>query len=59
MEDKHVEEIKRHFDIVMESLRDEIMLVIKGQQLLIESIERVEQGQHKIITRLDKFLEKI
>jgi len=54
MEEKHVEEIKRHFDIVAENLRDDIRLVAEGHQVLNRHIEQLEMGQDKVITRLDR-----
>jgi len=54
MEDKYVEEIKRHFDVVAENLRDDIRLVAEGHQVLNRHIEQLEIGQDKVITRLDR-----
>ena len=54
MEEKHVDEIKRHFDIVAENLRDDIRLVAEGHQVLNRHIEQLEMGQDKVITRLDR-----
>ena len=53
MEDKYVEEIKRHFDVVAENLRDDIRLVAEGHQVLNRHIEQLGIGQDKVITRLD------
>jgi hypothetical protein len=36
VEDRAVEEIKRHFDVVAESLKDEIKLIVEGYNLLNE-----------------------
>ena len=38
MEDRAVEEIKRHFDVVAESLKDEIKLIAEGHVLLNKTI---------------------
>ena len=39
MEDKRVEEIKRHFDVVVEGLRDEIKLVGEGHDIIRKEIQ--------------------
>jgi len=39
MEDKQVEEIKRHFDVVVEGLRDEIKLVAEGHDIIRKKIQ--------------------
>ena len=39
MEDKQVEEIKRHFDVVVEGLRDEIKLVGEGHDIIRKEIQ--------------------
>jgi t-SNARE complex subunit (syntaxin) len=41
MEDKQVEEIKRHFGVIAESLRDEIKLVAEGHGLVRKDIQTV------------------
>jgi len=56
VEDKIAEEIKRHFDVVAEDLKDEIKLVAEGYSLLNEKIdelrkENTEQHQ-KILSAL-------
>jgi len=39
MEDKQVEEIKRHFDVVAEGLGDEIKLVAEGHDIIRKEIQ--------------------
>ncbi len=43
MEDRAVEEIKRHFDVVAESLKDEIKLIAEGYSLLNEKIDELRK----------------
>ena len=57
VEDKIVEEIKRHFDVVAEDLKDEIKLVAEGYSLLNKKIdgfrkENTEQHQ-KMLSALN------
>ena len=40
MDNSHMEEIKRHFNIVAEGLKDEIKLVTEGVVNLDEKVER-------------------
>jgi len=42
MDNNLIEEIKNHFDVVAEGLKDEIKLVAEGHVLLNEKIDRVE-----------------
>ena len=42
MDNNLIEEIKNHFDVVAEGLKDEIKLVAEGHALLNEKIDRVE-----------------
>jgi len=39
MEDKQVEEIKRHFDVVVKGLRDEIKLVAERHDIIRKEIQ--------------------
>ena len=39
MEDKTAEEIKRHFDVVAEDLKDEIKLVAEGHSILNRKLD--------------------
>jgi len=43
MEDKQVEEIKRHFDVVVEGLRDEIKLVGEGHDIIRKEIQTLRE----------------
>lgn len=43
MEDRAVEEIKRHFDVVAESLKDDIKLVAEGHVLLNKTIGNLRE----------------
>ena len=43
MEDRAVEEIKRHFDVVAESLKDEIKLIAEGHVLLNKKIDDLRE----------------
>ena len=43
MEDKQVEEIKRHFDVVVEGLRDEIKLVAEGHDIIRKEIQTLRE----------------
>ena len=47
MEDKQVEEIKRHFGVIAESLRDEIKLVAEGHGLVRKDIQTVRGEMRK------------
>jgi hypothetical protein len=47
MEDKQVEEIKRHFGVITESLKDEIKLVAEGHDLVREDIQTVRGEMRK------------
>ncbi len=47
MEDKQVEEIKRHFGVIAESLRDEIKLVAEGHGLVRKYIQTVRGEMRK------------
>jgi len=44
VEDRAVEEIKRHFDVVAESLKDEIKLIAEGHILLNKKIDDLGEG---------------
>jgi len=44
MEGEWVEEIKRHFGVIAESLRDDIKLVAEGHDVLRHSIEDPREG---------------
>ena len=44
MEDRAIEEIKRHFDVVAESLKDEIKLIAEGHILLNKKIDDLGEG---------------
>jgi len=51
VEDKTAEEIKRHFDVVAESLKDEIKLVAEGHSILdrkIDGLDRIDKVDRKI-----------
>ena len=43
MEDRAVEEIKRHFDVVAEGLKDEIKLIAEGHILLNKKIDDLRE----------------
>ena len=43
MEDKTAEEIKRHFDVVAESLKDEIKLVAEGHSILDRKMDGLDR----------------
>ncbi len=61
MEDRAVEEIKRHFDVVAESLKDEIKLIAEGHVLLnktigdlredIDELRKENAQEHAILNR--------
>lgn len=54
MEDKIAEEIKRHFDVVAEDLKDEIKLVAEGYSLLSEKIDGLREEnaeEHAILNK--------
>ena len=54
MEDRAVEEIKRHFDVVAESLKDEIKLIAEGYSLLNEKIDELRKEnaeEHAILNK--------
>ncbi len=66
MEDRAVEEIKRHFDVVAESLKDEIKLIAEGHVLLNKKIDDLREDvdefrkenaeEHTLINkRIDEF----
>jgi len=55
VEDKTAEEIKRHFDVVAESLKDEIKLVAEGHSIL----DRKMDGLDKKVGGLDKKVDKL
>lgn len=58
MEDKIAEEIKRHFDVVAEDLKDEIKLVTEGYSLLNEKIDELRKEnteEHQEILSSVKF----
>ena len=66
MEDRAVEEIKRHFDVVAESLKDEIKLIAEGHVLLNKTIGNLREDvdefrkenaeEHALINkRIDEF----
>ena len=58
MEDKIAEEIKRHFDVVAEDLKDEIKLVAEGYSLLNEKIDELRKEnaeEHQEILSAVKF----
>ena len=68
MEDKTAEEIKRHFDVVAESLKDEIKLVAEGHSILdrkmdgldrkVEGLDRKVEGLDRKVEGLDKKVDK-
>ncbi len=58
MEDRAVEEIKRHFDVVAESLKDEIKLIAEGHVLLnkkIDDLRKENAEEHGEILSAIKF----
>ena len=48
MEDKTAEEIKRHFDVVAESLKDEIKLVAEGHSILDRKMDGLDRKVDKL-----------
>ena len=54
VEDKIVEEIKRHFDVVAEDLKDEIKLVAEGYSLLNEKIDGLRKENAEEHATLNK-----
>ncbi len=48
MEDKTAEEIKRHFDVVAESLKDEIKLVTEGHSILDRKMDGLDRKVDKL-----------
>jgi len=59
VEDKTAEEIKRHFDVVAESLKDEIKLVAEGHSILDRKIDGLDTKVDKLDGRIDKVDRKI
>ena len=57
MEDKQVEEIKRHFDLVAGGLKDEIKLVAEGHILLNEKIGRAADNLNEKIDTAESNLQ--
>jgi len=55
VEDKTAEEIKRHFDVVAESLKDEIKLVAEGHSIL----DRKMDGLDRKVDGLDRKVDKL
>jgi len=58
VEDKTAEEIKRHFDVVAESLKDEIKLVAEGHSILdrkIDEFRKENAEEHREILSAIKF----
>ena len=66
VEDRAVEEIKRHFDVVAESLKDDIKLIAEGHVLLNKTIGNLREDvdefrkenaeEHALINkRIDEF----
>jgi len=54
VENKIAEEIKRHFDVVAEDLKDEIKLVAEGYSLLNEKIDELRKEnaeEHAILNK--------
>jgi len=54
VEDKIAEEIKRHFDVVAEDLKDEIKLVAEGYSLLSEKIDGLREENAEEHATLNK-----
>jgi chromosome segregation ATPase len=54
MSKDEAEDIKRHFDIVAESLRDEIRLVADGVAMNSERLDRVDGRLDRVDGRLDR-----
>jgi len=48
VEDKTAEEIKRHFDVVAESLKDEIKLVAEGHSILDRKVDGLDRKVDKL-----------
>ena len=62
MEDKTAEEIKRHFDVVAESLKDEIKLVAEGHSILdrkMDGLDKKVGGLDKKMDGLDRKVDKL
>ena len=62
MEDKTAEEIKRHFDVVAESLKDEIKLVAEGHSILdrkMDGLDRKVEGLDRKVDGLDRKVDKL
>ena len=57
MEDRAVEEIKRHFDVVAESLKDEIELIAEGYIALNKKMDELRkenaEEHQKILSALN------
>ncbi len=50
-----MDEIRRHFDVVAESVVDKIQQVAEGHQVLVAGQERVLARLDRLETRIDRF----
>jgi hypothetical protein len=50
-----MDEIRRHFDVVAESLVGKIQQVAEGHGLLVAGQERIVAGLDRLETRIDRF----
>ena len=58
MDSETVEEIKRHFGVVVEGLRSDMRVIAEGQDVLREGLERLDNRMEtrfeRVETRLDR-----
>ena len=59
MEDKTAEEIKRHFDVVAESLKDEIKLVAEGHSILDIKMDGLDKKVYELDIKMDGLDKKV